>query len=103
LGEQKIIIEFDRTSRGASQKVARSVRNCLTDAFGVVNQEVVIELVDEEPTEEMMSALDRFWEKVFAELLPAEEEGSVEGSGRSNDVSRAGSCHVTGIVRKGSS
>lgn len=41
--------------------------------FGLVNQEVAIELVDEEPTEEMISALERFWEKVFEELLPAEE------------------------------
>ena len=57
----------------ASQKVARPGRNCLPDAFGLVNQEVIIELVDEEPTEEMISALERFWEKVFAELLPAEE------------------------------
>jgi len=39
----------------------------------LVNQEVVIELVDEEPTEEMISARERFWERVFAELLPAEE------------------------------
>jgi hypothetical protein len=63
---------------GASQKVARPVRNCLTDAFGLVNQDLVIELVDEEPTEEMISAGERFWEKVFMELLPAEEESSVE-------------------------
>jgi hypothetical protein len=63
--------------RRASQKVARSVCNCLPDAFGLVNQEVVIELVDEEPTEEMMSARDRFWEKVFEELLPSEEGSSV--------------------------
>ncbi len=67
MGEQKIILEFDRTPRRASQKVARSVCNCLPDAFGLVNQYLAIELVDEEPTEEMMSALDRFWEKVFAE------------------------------------
>jgi hypothetical protein len=60
----------------ASQKVARPGRNCLPDAFGVVNQEVVIELVDEEPTEEMISACERFWEKVFAELLPAEESSA---------------------------
>jgi hypothetical protein len=39
----------------------------------LVNREVAIELVDEEPTEEMISALARFWEKVFVELLPAEE------------------------------
>jgi hypothetical protein len=57
----------------ASQKVARPSRNCRLDAFGSVNQEVVIELVDEEPTEEMISARERFWEKVFVELLPAEE------------------------------
>lgn len=57
----------------ASKKVARPGRNCLPDAFGLVNQEVVIELVDEEPTEEMISARERFWEKVFVELLPAEE------------------------------
>ena len=57
----------------ASQKVARPGRNCLPDASGLANQEVVIELVDEEPTEEMISARERFWEKVFAELLPAEE------------------------------
>lgn len=56
----------------ASQKVARPGRNCLPDAFGLVNQEVIIELVDEEPTEEMISARERFWEKVFEELLPAE-------------------------------
>jgi len=78
LGEQKIILEFDRTPRRASQKVARSVCNCLPDAFGLVNQYVVIELVDEEPTEEMMSARDRFWEKVFVELLPSEEGSSVK-------------------------
>lgn len=57
----------------ASQKVARPGRNRLPDAFGLVNQEVVIELVDEEPTQEMISARERFWEKVFEELLPAEE------------------------------
>jgi hypothetical protein len=57
----------------ASQKVARPGRNCLPDAVRLVNQEVVIELVDEEPTEEMISAGERFWEKVFEELLPAEE------------------------------
>ena len=57
----------------ASKKVARPGRNCLPDTFGLVNQEVAIELVDEEPTEEMISARERFWEKVFAELLPAEE------------------------------
>ena len=60
----------------ASQKVARRGHNCLPDAFGLVNQEVVIELVDEEPTEEMISAAERFWEKVFAELLPAEESSA---------------------------
>lgn len=54
----------------ASQKVARLGRKCLPR---LVNQEVAIELVDEEPTEEMISALERFWEMVFAELLPAEE------------------------------
>ena len=63
----------NRTPVLASQKVARPCRNCLPDAFGLANQEVVIELVDEEPTEEMISAGERFWEKVFAELLPAEE------------------------------
>ena len=62
----------------ASQKVTRPVRNCLRDAFGLVNQDLVIELVDEEPTEEMISAGKRFWEKVFVELLPAEEESSVK-------------------------
>jgi hypothetical protein len=62
----------------ASHKVARPGPNCLPDAFGSVNQEVVIELVDEEPTEEMISARERFWEKVFVELLPAEEEHSVK-------------------------
>jgi len=61
----------------ASQKVARPGRNCLPDAFELVNQEVVIELVDEEPTEEMISAGQRFWEKVFAELLGWDEERSV--------------------------
>jgi hypothetical protein len=60
----------------ASQKVARPRRNCRPDAFGSVNQEVVVELVDEEPTEEMISARERFWEKVFAELLPAEESSA---------------------------
>jgi hypothetical protein len=64
----------------ASQKVARLGRNCLPDAVRSVNQEVVIELVNEEPTEEMISALERFWEKVFAELLPAEEESSVKAN-----------------------
>ena len=58
----------------ASQKVARLGRKCLP---GLVNQEIAIELVDEEPTEEMISALERFWERVFVELLPA-EEGSVK-------------------------
>ena len=57
----------------ASQKIARPRRNCLPDAFGLADQEVAIELVDEEPTEEMISALERFWERVFEELLPAEE------------------------------
>jgi hypothetical protein len=57
----------------ASQKIARPARKCPPNAFGLVNQEVAIELVDEEPTEEMISALERFWEKVFVELLPAEE------------------------------
>lgn len=65
----------------ASQKVARPGRNCLTDALGLVNQEVAIELVDEEPTDEMISALERFWEKVFEELLPA-EESSVKANTR---------------------
>ena len=87
MGEQKIILEFDRTPRRASQKVARSVRNCLPDAFGLVNQEVVIELVDEEPTEEMISARDRFWEKVFVELLPS-EEGSSESEAAEFDRTR---------------
>ena len=41
--------------------------------LGAVNQEVVIELVDEKPTDEMIAALERFWEKVFAELLPSEK------------------------------
>ena len=82
MGEQKIISQFDRTPRRYPQKVARSVRNYLPGAFGLANQYLVIELVDEEPTEEMMSALDRFWEKVFVELLPAEEEGSVRGKAR---------------------
>jgi len=43
-----------------------------------VNQEVAIELVDEKPTDEMMSARERFWEKVFVELLPSEEGSSVK-------------------------
>jgi hypothetical protein len=60
------------------QKAARPVCKCLPDAFGLVNQYLVIELVDEEPTEEMMSARDRFWEKVFVELLPSEEGSSVK-------------------------
>ena len=64
---------WNRTPVLASQKVARPGRNCPPDAFGLANQEVVIELVDEEPTEEMVSARERFWEKVFVELLPAEE------------------------------
>ena len=64
---------WNRTLVLVSQKVARPGRNCLPDASGLVNQEVIIELVDEEPTEEMISARERFWEKVFAELLPAEE------------------------------
>jgi hypothetical protein len=46
--------------------------------LGSVNQEVVIELVDEKPTDEMMSALERFWEKVFVELVPSEEGSSVK-------------------------
>ena len=62
----------------ASQKVARPGRNCLPTAFGLVNQEVAIELVDEKPTDEMMSARERFWEKVFVELLPSEEGSSVK-------------------------
>lgn len=62
----------------ASQKVARPIRKCLPDAFGPVNQNVVIELVDQEPTEEMISARKRFWERVFVELLPVEEESSVK-------------------------
>jgi hypothetical protein len=62
----------------ASQKVARPGRNCLPDASGQANQEVVIELVDEEPTQEMVSAGERFWERVFLELLPAEEEQFVK-------------------------
>lgn len=33
----------------------------------------VIELVDEEPTEEMIHARERFWEKVFVELLTADQ------------------------------
>jgi len=62
-----------------SQKLPRRVRNCLPNALVLVNQQVVIELVDEEPTEEMILACKRFWEKVFAELLlPAEEERSVK-------------------------
>jgi hypothetical protein len=48
----------------------------------LVNQQVVIELVDEEPTEEMILAGKRFWEKVFAELLVAEEERSVKAKRR---------------------
>jgi len=46
--------------------------------LGLANQEVIIELVDEEPTEEMMSAGERFWQKVFEELLPSEEGSSVK-------------------------
>jgi len=57
----------------ASQKIARRGRKRLPDAFGLVNQEVVIELVNEEPTQEMVTARERFWERVFLELLPAEE------------------------------
>ena len=70
IGEKRF---WNRNPVLASQKVARPGRNCLPDAVRLVNQEVVIELVDEEPTEEMISARERFWEKVFAELLPAEE------------------------------
>lgn len=62
----------------ASQNVARPVRNCPPGAFGLVNQNLVIELVDEKPTEEMISARERFWEKVFVELLSAEEESSAK-------------------------
>jgi hypothetical protein len=62
----------------ASQKLARPVRNCLPNAVVLLNQKVVIELVDEQPTEEMISARERFWEKVFAELLPADEESFVK-------------------------
>jgi len=65
-----------------SQKLSRRVRNCLPNAFVLVNQQVVIELVDEEPTEEMILAGKRFWEKVFAELLPAEGERSVKAKRR---------------------
>ena len=65
-----------------SQKLSRRVRNCLPNALVLVNQQVVIELVDEEPTEEMILAGKRFWEKVFAELLPAEEERSVKAKRR---------------------
>jgi hypothetical protein len=57
----------------ASQKIARRGRKRLPDAFGSANQEVVIELVNEEPTQEMVTARERFWERVFLELLPAEE------------------------------
>jgi len=63
----------------ASQELVRPGRNA-PDEFGSVNREVVIELVDEEPTEEMLFARERFWEKVFAELLPAEEESSVKAN-----------------------
>ena len=80
LDDQNRIIEFDHTLRPASQKAVRPARNRTPPhAFGLANQEVVIELVDEEPTDEMLSARDRFWEKVFAELLPAEEGSSVKG------------------------
>lgn len=71
---QKTQIEFDRTPLRASEKIARPVSECLPHAVGLANQKVVIELIDEEPTEEMKSARERFWEKVFAELLPGEEE-----------------------------
>jgi hypothetical protein len=57
----------------ASQKIARRGRKRLSNAFGLVNQEVVIELVNEDPTQEMVTARERFWERVFLELLPAEE------------------------------
>jgi hypothetical protein len=67
---------WNRTPVLASQKVAPPGRKGLPDAFGRANQEVAIELVDEEPTEEMISARERFWEKVFAELLPAEESSA---------------------------
>ncbi len=46
------------------------------------NQEVVIELVNEEPTQEMVSARERFWEKVLAELLPVGEDDSVKAKRR---------------------
>jgi len=62
----------------ASKKIARPGSNRLPDAFGLVNQEVIIELVDEEPTQEMVSAGERFWKRVFLELLPAEEEQFVK-------------------------
>ncbi len=75
---QKIVIAFLRAPPGASKSVARPIRTCPPDAFGLINQEVVIELVDEEPTKEMMSARERFWQKVFAELLPPEEESPVK-------------------------
>ena len=45
---------------------------------GSVNQVVVIELVDGKPTDEMMSARERFWERVFRELLPSEEGSPVK-------------------------
>lgn len=71
----------------ASQKAALPRRKHLPNAFGLVNQEVVIELVHEEPTAEMMSARERFWEKVFAELLPAEEESSVKAKRKERGMS----------------
>jgi len=78
LDDQKRIIEFDRIRLRASRKAVGPVRKCLPSGFGLANHEVVIELVDEEPTEEMVSARERFWEKVFLELLPAEEEHFVK-------------------------
>jgi len=75
LDEQKRIIEFKRTRPAVPQKAAR---NRVPSAVRLTSQEVVIELVDEGPTQEMVSARERFWEKVFAELLPVEEDDSVK-------------------------
>ena len=78
----------------ASQKLARPGRKCLPGAFAPANQEVIIELVDGAPTEEMVSARERFWKMVFAELLPA-EESSLKAKRKSDGVSRVGSCSLT--------
>ena len=75
MDEQKRIIEFNRTRPAVPQKAAR---NRVPSAVRLTSQEVVIELVDEGPTQEMVSARERFREKVFAELLPVEEDDSAK-------------------------